>query len=201
VSLAQSDPRRELFVLGLLRRKPLSAYSLDRAMRDHVPLYRGFSRGNIYTFVEKLAARGLLSRRRAVTRRGPRESQWVYRVSRAGQARFHDLLRDVIADPQSSDPALETALVLLGQLRREEAIVLMRERGIQIEAYERRMIRLFGDARRRGASAYFAASHAVHRMRSERRFLKDAEALLCDPKWQPDWVLDDGSVTDASRKL
>jgi DNA-binding PadR family transcriptional regulator len=199
--MSAADPRRELFVLGLLRRKPLSAYSLECAMRDHVPLYRSFSRGNIYTFVDKLAAAGLLLRRRAATRRGPRENQWIYRLSSAGQARFRDLLGAVIADPQSSDPALETALVLLGQLRREEAIGLMRERGAQIEAYERRMIRLFGDARRRGASAYFAASHAVHRMRSERRFLKDAEALLRDPKWQPEWVLDDGRVTDASRKL
>jgi DNA-binding PadR family transcriptional regulator len=201
VSAVPSDPRRELFVLGLLRRKPLSAYSLDRALRDHVPLYRSFSRGNVYTFVEKLAAKGLLLRRRAATARGPRESQWIYRVSSAGQARFRDLLRDVIVDPQASDPALETALVLLGQLGREDAIALMSERAKQIEAYERRMIRLFGDARRRGASAYFAASHAVHRMRSERRFLKDAEALLRDPKWHPDWVLDDGSVTDVARKL
>ncbi len=198
---AQSDPRRELFVLGLLRRKPLSAYSLDRVLRDHVPLYRGFSRGNVYAFVEKLAEKGLLLRRRAATKRGPRESQWIYRVSSAGQTRFLELLRDVIADPQSSDPALETALVLLGQLRRDDAIRLMGERSAQIEAYERRMIRLFGDARGRGASAYFAASHAVHRMRSERRFLKDAQALLRDPKWHPDWVLDDGGVTDAARKL
>jgi DNA-binding PadR family transcriptional regulator len=185
----------------LLRRRPLSAYSLDRALRDHVPLYRGFSHGNVYTFVDKLAAGGFLLRRRASTRRGPRESQWIYRLSSAGQARFRELLRDVIADPQSSDPAFETALVLLGQLRRDEALALMRERATEVEAYERRMIRLFGDARRRGASAYFAASHAVYRMRSERRFLKEIEALLCDRKWQPDWVLDDGTITDAARKL
>jgi DNA-binding PadR family transcriptional regulator len=201
VSAARSDPRRELFVLGLLRRRPLSAYSLEHALRDHVPLYRGFSHGNVYTFVERLAAAGVLVRRRSQTRRGPRASQWIYRLSSAGQARFRELLRDVITDPQASDPALETALVLLGQLRRDEALALMNERGVQVEAYERRMIRLFGDARRRGASAYFAASHAVHRMRSERRFLKDAQTLLSDPKWQPDWVLDDGSVTDDSRKL
>ncbi len=198
---ARSDPRRELFVLGLLRRKPLSAYALDRALRDHVPLYRGFSRGNSYTFVEKLAERGFLLRKRVAALRGPYASRSIYRLSAAGETRFRDLLRSVIADPQSSDTALETALVLLGQLRREEAAALIAERATQIEAYERRMLRLFGDARRRGGSAYFAASHAVHRMRSERSFLKDAQTLLGDPKWQPEWVLDDGSVTDPARKL
>ena len=167
--MSTADPQRELFVLGLLRRKPLSAYALDRVLRDHVPLYRRFSRGNIYSFLEKLAAEGVLLRRSAATQRGPRETKWIYRLSSAGQGRFRELLRGVIADPQSSDPTLETALVLLGQLRREEAIALIRERSAQVEIYERRMVRLFGDARRRGASAYFAASHAVHRMRSERR--------------------------------
>jgi DNA-binding PadR family transcriptional regulator len=201
VSASQSDPRRELFVLGLLRRKPLSAYALDRVLRDHAPLYRGFNRGNVYTFVEKLARDGTLLRRQAAAARGPRESRWIYRLSKAGETRFRELLRAVIVDPQSSDPALETALVLLGQLRRDEAVALVAERTAQVEAYERRMIRLFGDARRRGASAYFAASHAVHRVRSERRFLKDAQTLLLDPKWQPDWMLDDGCVTDPSRKL
>lgn len=201
MSASQSDPRRELFVLGLLRRKPLSAYALDRVLRDHAPLYRGFNRGNVYTFVEKLARDGTLLRRQAAAARGPRESRWIYRLSKAGETRFRELLRAVIVDPQSSDPALETALVLLGQLRRDEAVALVAERTAQVEAYERRMIRLFGDARRRGASAYFAASHAVHRVRSERRFLKDAQTLLLDPKWQPDWMLDDGCVTDPSRKL
>lgn len=195
------DPQRELFVLGLLRRKPLSAYALDKAMRDHVPLYRRFSRGNVYTFVERLAEKGLLLRRSAATARGPRETKWTYRLSAAGQARFRELLRAVLTDPQSSDPALETALVLLGQLRRDEAIALVAGRSAEVEAYERRMIRLFGDARRRGPAAYFAASHAIHRMRSERRFLNDAQALLRDPKWEPDWVLDDGSVIDPARKL
>lgn len=198
---ARVDPRRELFVLGLLRRKPLSAYALDRALGDHVPLYRSFSRGNVYTFVEKLVQTGLLLRRRAAAARGPHPSRSIYRLSKAGETRFRELLRSVIADPQASDPALETALVLLGQLRRDEAVALAAERAAQVDAYERRMLRLFGDARRRGASAYFAASHAVHRMRSERRFLKDLQALLQDPSWQPDWVLDDGNVTDPARKL
>jgi DNA-binding PadR family transcriptional regulator len=201
VSGRQNDPRRELFVLGLLRRKPLSAYALDRVLRDHVPLYRGFNRGNVYTFVEKLAKDGILLCRQAASARGPRESRRIYRLSKSGETRFRALLRAVIVDPQSSDPALETALVLLGQLSRDEAVALMAERTAQVEGYERRMLRLFGDARRRGASAYFAASHAVHRVRSERRFLKDAQALLLDPKWQPDWVLDDGGISDPSRKL
>jgi hypothetical protein len=36
------EPQRELFVLGVLRRNPASAYSIHKAMREHSPLYRSF---------------------------------------------------------------------------------------------------------------------------------------------------------------
>ena len=66
-----NEAHRELFVLGLLRRGPHSAYSIDRVMREHVPLYRRFSQGNTYQFVERLQRNGILSSQTAAARRGP----------------------------------------------------------------------------------------------------------------------------------
>ena len=195
------DPHRELFILGVLRRQALSAYAVNKIIRDHLPLYRRFRRGNLYQCIERLNERGLLLQRNAATRRGPRESKLVYRLSAAGEARFRELLRRVIVDVQANDAALETAFVLLGQLRRDEALELMLERLREIEGQERRLKRLFGDARERGGAGYFAAAHAYHRMNSERRFLTDALARLRDGGWEPRWVLDDGPITDASRKV
>ncbi|MGA8576538.1 MAG: helix-turn-helix transcriptional regulator [Candidatus Cybelea sp.] len=192
--MKNAEPHRELFVLGLLRRQALSAYAVDQIMREHFPLYRRFRRGNIYQLVERLREDGYLLQRSAATRRGPRESKAVYRLSSAGEARFHELLHGVITDVQSSDPALETAFVLLGQLRRDEALALMLERMREIESQERRLKRLFGDARGRGGAGYFAAAHAYHRMRSEHRFLEDAVRRLRDRTWEPKWVLDDGPI-------
>jgi DNA-binding PadR family transcriptional regulator len=202
VKLSRSnDEERELFVLGLLRRQPFSAYSISQAMRGHVPLYRGFKRGNLYNFVEKLATAGLLEHEDAAARRGPRGTKTVYRLSAAGEVRFRELLRQVLMDEQAADPALETALVLLGQLARDEAVGLLMERAEEVVKHERRLSRLLGDVKKRGGAAYIGQSHTVHRLRSERRFLAETIALLQDPKWQPDWVLDDGPVVDAARKL
>jgi len=184
---------RELFVLGVLRRRPLSAYAIDKIVREHIPLYRRFKRGNLYQFIEGLAAKGYLLQRTTAARRGPRESKTVYRLAAAGEARFRELLQRVIADVQATDAALETAFVLLGQVRRDEALELLLERSREIEGQERRLKRLFGEARREGAG-YFAAAHAYDRVRSERRFLTDAVARLRDPKWEPAWVLDDGPI-------
>lgn len=187
------EPHRELFVLGLLRRQPLSAYDVEQILREHFPLYRRFRFGNLYQLIERLCDRGYLAARNAAARRGPRESKAVYRLSSDGEARFRELLRGVIVDVQSSDAALETAFVLLGQLRRDEALSLLLERLREIEAQERRLKRLFGEARGRGAG-YFAAAHAHHRMRSERGFLEDAIRKLRDRTWEPKWLLDDGPI-------
>ncbi|MGA2759970.1 MAG: helix-turn-helix transcriptional regulator [Candidatus Cybelea sp.] len=199
--MPNSDPHRELFILGLLRRQPLSAYAVDKIIRDHLPLYRRFRSGNLYQFVERLSQGGLLLRRSVAARRGPRECKVAYRLSSAGEARFRELLRRVIVDVQSSDAALETAFVLLGQLARDEALGLMQDRMREIEAHERRLKRLFGEARERGGAGHFAAAHAYHRASSERRFLQDALKRLNDRKWEPGWVLDDGPITDVKKVI
>jgi DNA-binding PadR family transcriptional regulator len=199
--MSAAEPQRELFVLGLLRRRPASAYALDKAMRDHSPLYRSFRRGNLYSFVERLAASGLLEFEDAAARRGPHRSKTVYRLSAAGERRFAELLTAVMLDVQAEHAALETALVLLGQLSRERAAGLLTQRAEHVAAHERRLSRLRGDIKDRAGAAYLSASYALHRLRAERRYLGDALALLHDARWEPSWVLDDGPVVDASRKI
>jgi DNA-binding PadR family transcriptional regulator len=199
--MANSDPHRELFILGLLRRQPLSAYAIDKIIRDHLPLYSRFRSGNLYQFVERLSQGGLILQRSVAARRGPRESKSVYRLSSTGEARFRELLRRTIVDVQSNDAALETAFVLLGQLGRDEALSLMHDRMREIEGHERRLKRFFGEARERGGAGHFAAAHAYHRASSERRFLQDALKRLSDRKWEPGWVLDDGPITDATKVI
>ncbi len=195
------EPQRELFVLGFLRRKPASAYAIDRAMREHTPLYRSFKRGNVYSFIDRLAAGGLLESEDATSRRGPRKTKALYRLTLEGERRFDELLRSVILDVQAEHPALETGLVLLGQLQRDNAIELLAERARNVAEQERRLSRLLGDMRDRAGSAYLSATHTFHRLRGERRYLSDTIELLKDPTWEPEWILDDGPIVDAKRRI
>ena len=190
-----ADPHRELFVLGLLRRAELAAYGVDRAMREHVPLYRRFSQGNIYQLVERLAEDGLLSRRAGAARRGPREQKWLYAPTAHGERRFQELLRAIMTDAQASDAALETALVLLGQLPREEALELVTARAGEVERQERRLKRIYGEEHGVGRGGAFTRLRIVHRMQSERRYLNEIARLLRDPKWEPNWLASYGDGT------
>ena len=182
------EPQRELFVLGFLRGKPASAYAIDKTLREHSPLYRSFKRGNLYSFIERLASLGFVERERAVSQRGPRKTKSLYRLSPKGERRFMELLRSVVLDVQANDAALETALVLLGQLRRDRAVELLRERASKLAAHERRLSRLFGNMHTQAGGAYLMVLHTLHRLRGERRYLSDTLDLLRNPRWQPQWA-------------
>lgn len=195
------DAGRELLILGLLRRKGMSPYALNRAVREHAPLYRPMKTGNVYNTIARMARDGLLLGRQAGAQRGPRDEKTIYRLSAAGERRFGSLLRDVIGDVQIPDPTIEIAYVLLGQLPRGEAIRMLALRLERVTEQERRLTRLTGDIEARSGAGYLGLSHTVARLRGERRFLRDALALLENKKWNPEWILDDGPIVDRRRLL
>ncbi len=179
----------------------MSAYHVDRAVHGHAPLHRPLKRGNVYYALDRLAAAGLLSVRRAQAARGPSRTKAVYRLSAAGEKRFAALLRATVLDVQADEAALGVALVLLGQLPRGRTAELLKERHALFVEHERRLHRLLGDVSSRGGSAFIAHGHSFNRARAEQRFLRDALARLEDSTWTPAWVLDDGPVDDEARRL
>ncbi len=179
---------RELLVLGLVRRQPLSAYAIDRAVRSHTALYRDLGHGNIYDFVGRLAAEGYLGKRSAKAKRGPAETKVVYHLTGRGEDRFHELLNAIINDTEVGASALEIALVLLGQLSRAQAIRMLVRRSKELAAHERRLKRLFGDMQSRSGPAQLANSHAVARLQGETRFVREILRLLEDRQWHAEWA-------------
>ena len=196
-----ADASRELLILGVLRRSPLSAYDVDRAVHGHAPLYRSLKYGNVYYALKQLALARFVTRREASARRGPAATKAVYRLSALGEKRFRTLLRETLLDVQADDTALEVAFVLLGQFSRDQALELISARRDALAQHERRLKRLLGDMSARSGAAYIGESHAFSRTRAENAFLGASIALLRDPKWSPGWRSDDGPVDDPKRVL
>jgi len=186
--LKRIDSGRELLVLGFVRRQPLSAYAIDRAVRNHTALYRGLGQGNVYDFVGRLADAGYLGKRSAKAQRGPAASKVVYHLTAKGEERFQEMLKAVVRDTDASASALEIALVLLGQLSRAEAIRMLLRRSKELTNHEQRLKRLFGENPTRSGPAKLANAHAVSRLQGEERFVRDILRLVENRQWHPEWA-------------
>ena len=195
------DASRELLVLGVLRRAPLSPYAVDRFVRHHAPLYRAFRKGNVYHLVAALERAGLLARSSAAARRGPRLTKSLFTLTPLGEGRFRQLLHRTLLDPHATFAATETALVLLGQLPREDALGILSERHARLLEEERHAKRLLGDACKRRGSGFLSAAHTASRFSAERAFTRDAIRRLRSPSWERAWQADDGPIEDPARQI
>lgn len=191
---------RELLILGILRRAPMSAYDISRAVKMHGSLYRNLGRGNVYAQLAQLAQAGSISERRASASRGPSTTKGVFALSAAGRRRFDALMSGVMSDVQISDAALEVACVLLGQLSREAAREHLTTRLEATVAQERRLERLFGKREERSGAGELALMHTIARLRGEIAWLRESIALLRSAKWRSEWRLND-DATGRGRRL
>ncbi len=191
---------RELLILGILRRTPMSAYDLSRAVKMHGSLYRNLGRGNVYAQLRQLALAGSISERRASASRGPSTTKTVYALTAAGRRRFDALMTEVMSDVQISDATLEVACVLLGQLPRDAAREHLTTRLDAMVAQERRLERLFGKREERSGAGELALMHAIARLRGEIGWLRESIALLRGGKWRTEWGVND-DATGRGRRL
>lgn len=178
---------RQLLILGLLRRGPMSAYEISCAVRGHSHLYRELKSGNLYEVLERQRAEGLLESTRALAKRGPSGKKLIYSPTMRGEERFLELLHEALNDVQAADWILEISYVLLGQLKREKALELLIARLGAIAEQERRLKRLRGSVEERVGAAYISASHPSYKLAAEATFLRDSIALLKKSGWSPTW--------------
>jgi DNA-binding PadR family transcriptional regulator len=194
------DAGRELLILGILRRGPLSAYDITRAVKMHGSLYRALARGNIYEQLAQLEKSGAVLARTEAAARGPRKTKTVYQLTASGRRRFDSVIAAVFNDPQIPDPTLEVACVLLGQFSRERARAFLTQRLAALTAHQKRLVRLYGKPEERGGAALLAMTHATNKVEADITWTKNSLANLRNVKWKPEWVSDD-EATAQSRRL
>jgi DNA-binding PadR family transcriptional regulator len=177
----------------------MSAYDLNRAVKMHGPLYRAFSRGNLYEQLAHLERTRVVSARQEDASRGPRATKTVYALTPSGRRRFDTLLSAACRDVQVSDSTFEVACVLLGQLPRTRACRILSERLQELVAHEGRLVRLYGDPKERSGASLLAMTHAQSRVKSEIAWVRDALAKLKRRTWKPEWQNDDDATLKGRR--
>ncbi len=193
------DAGRELLILGILRRGPLSAYDITRSVKMHGPLYRALARGNVYEQLAQLEANGMVVARSEPSKHGPRKTKNVYQLTAGGRRRFDTVISAVFNDPQTPDATFEVACVLLGQFPRDRAQGFLTQRLAALTAHEKRLVRLYGKPEERGGAALLAMTHATDRVRADIAWTKTAIANLRNATWKPAWTVDDEATAQTRR--
>jgi DNA-binding PadR family transcriptional regulator len=121
-----------LAVLALLFERPMHPYEMaatlkQRHKQDSIKLRYG----SLYSVIDLLVARDLI-RAKETSRDGRRPERTVYALTTPGYDVLRDWMRDLLRDPVKEYPQFEAGLCLLAVLPPDEAILLLRDRALQL---------------------------------------------------------------------
>jgi DNA-binding PadR family transcriptional regulator len=119
---------KELHILGLLLRGPLTGYAIHRIVVAHGELYTDLKKGNVYYLLDRMAAEGWLQVTTETGARGRRGERLLYAITDPGRQRFHELLRAVVRSYEVAHNGAEVGIVFLPYLPPAEAMSLLEER-------------------------------------------------------------------------
>lgn len=150
-----------LLLLGLLRHGPMSGYDLHRIVRAHGELYTDLKKANVYYLLDRLAADGYLSMQAEPGARGPRGERLIYSLTPAGEARFEELLREVLRSYEPVHTGVDVAVVFLRYLPQAEARALLEERRQVVAARRQQVAAELGHENKGDALEQIARDHLL----------------------------------------
>ena len=125
-----------LVVLGLLLRRPMSGYEIQRLLElNQMEQWAGILPGSIYHALKKLEREGLITLR--ATEATGNRTRAIYAITPVGLEEFRRRLREAFRLPAPHFPAsVYAALSFVDELPREEVVSLLDE---QISALEQQL--------------------------------------------------------------
>lgn len=176
-----------LFVLGLLLRRPMSGYEVQRILQlNRTDLWAGILSGSIYHALKKLEAEDRVTL--STTEQNGNRSRAIYAITPQGEAEFQSLLREAWKTPNPHFPSgLYAALSFADDLPREETLALI---DAHIAALEEQLTSWNAGEREKGELAgplpsYVGAifDNGREHMQTDLRFLRNLrETLPAEPR-------------------
>jgi DNA-binding PadR family transcriptional regulator len=121
-----------LAVLALLFERPMHPYEMAATLRQrHKEDSIKLRYGSLYTLIDLLAARGLISAK-TTSRAGRRPERTVYELTVPGYDALRDWMHELLRDPVKEYPLFEAGLCLLPVVPPSEALALLRDRALRL---------------------------------------------------------------------
>jgi DNA-binding PadR family transcriptional regulator len=124
-----------LAVLSLLDERQMHPYEMAFTMRErHLSEHVKLNFGSLYHAVENLQRLGWIQPAET-SREGRRPERTVYAITEPGRAAMRRGLEALLAEPVKEYTRLEAGLSFLHHLPAQEAVALLEERAVRLEAW------------------------------------------------------------------
>jgi DNA-binding PadR family transcriptional regulator len=128
-----------LAVLSLLCERPMHPYDLAATLRRRAKASSiKLSCGSLYAVTGRLEAAGFISAREK-TRQGARPLRTIYALTKTGEAKLHEWLRELLRTPLKEYSQFEAGLSLMHVLPPAEVAKLLAERQKRLSGEVRRL--------------------------------------------------------------
>lgn len=117
---------RQLLLLGLLRRQEMHGYRINEFIEEKMHLCIDLKKPTAYYTLDKLAKEGLVEVERV--QEGKRPPRRVYHITKAGESRFLQLLRDNLAGYSRGYYPTDIGIAFMDQLPPDEVAGHLQEK-------------------------------------------------------------------------
>jgi len=172
-----------LLLLGMLLNGPLYGYQMHQIIRAHGELYADLKKANLYYLLERLAKDGYLEVKAEPGTRGARGERLIYTLTGHGRSHFHELLRKTLVSYELVHTGIETAIVFLSYLSRDEGIALLHRRRQAIQQRREQVIADVSQSNEHAPLVTIAGDHLVSLIDAELAWIDRSLAYLREVGW------------------
>ncbi|MGI5269884.1 PadR family transcriptional regulator [Nonomuraea sp. CA-218870] len=181
-----------LAVLSYLSRRPMHPYELGRTLREHGDARSiKYTHGSLYMVVGQLARAGLIAEV-GTSRQGQLPERTVYELTDEGRRELADWLSELVEQPRHEYPGFVAALSLIGALRPDRVVELLRRRLDRLAEQRAEITALIEDTVAAGLPELFVVEeeYRLALLEAEVAFVERFVRRVTDPEtgWGRAWA-------------
>lgn len=169
---------RELLILGLLKAQSQHGYKINEFIESNLGRVSDMKKSTAYAILKRLEEAGLVIS--TPGQEGNRPTKRVYSITPEGEARFHSLLREVLAGVNETTPPGDIGVMFLDHLPASEAAECLKQRLHKVE----RLLSAYQATPRHGAGigVDLAIRHHICLLEADRAWLEETIGTLTQAK-------------------
>ena len=164
-----------LLILGLLKLEEMHGYQLSDLIDRRLKYLTDLKKPTLYHLLAKLEAAGKVTK--SVSREGNRPERYTYRLTKAGEQEFRELLRRNLQDAHAAYFNDDIGLIFLSEIPAADARAYLEQKRAGVDERIAEIARGIA-AHNPGTPAYYTLRHHELHLQTERAWLDELLAQM-----------------------